>query len=66
MESDVYNLLYMCYVHIEVAVKFPTSKCLLSYFFKLSAPCVLYIGQGFRYSPENAFYIFNQQIHFIL
>ena len=24
--------------------------------------CVLYIGQVFRYSPENAFYIFNQQI----
>jgi len=25
-----------------------------------------YIGQEFRYSPENAFYIFNQQIHFII
>jgi hypothetical protein len=22
-------------------------------------------GQAFRYSPENAFYIFNQQIYFI-
>ena len=30
------------------------------------APCVLYIGQAFRYSPENVFYIFNQQIYFIL
>ena len=29
-------------------------------------PCVLYIGQAFRYSPENAFYIFNQQIYFII
>ena len=26
----------------------------------------LYIGQAFRYSPENAFYIFNQQIYFII
>jgi hypothetical protein len=29
----------------------------------LQAPCVLYKGQEFRYSPENAFYIFNQQIY---
>ena len=34
--------------------------------FNLYAPCVLYIGQAFRYSPENAFYIFNQQIYFII
>jgi len=27
--------------------------------------CVLYIGQGLRYSPENAFYIFNQQIYLL-
>ena len=26
------------------------------------APCVLYIGQAFLYTPENAFYIFNQQM----
>ena len=32
----------------------------------LQAPCVLYMGQAFRYSPENAFYIFNQQIYFII
>ena len=31
----------------------------------LQAPCVLYIGQAFRYSPDNAFYIFNQQIYLI-
>ena len=31
----------------------------------LQAPCVLFIGQAFHYSPENAFYIFNQQIYFI-
>ena len=34
--------------------------------FNLQAPCVLYIGQAFHYSPENAFYIFNQQIYFII
>ena len=32
---------------------------------KLLAPRFLYIGQAFRYSPENAYYIFNQQIYFI-
>ena len=33
----------------------------------LQAPCVLYIGQAFRYSPENAFYIFNQHIfHYLI
>ena len=32
----------------------------------LWAPRFLYIGQTFRYSPENAFYIFNQQIYFII
>ena len=32
----------------------------------LWAPRFLYIGQAFRYSPENAFYIFNQQIYFII
>ena len=32
----------------------------------LKAPCVLYIGQAFRYSPQNAFCIFNQQIYFII
>ena len=32
----------------------------------LQALCVLCIGQAFRYSPENAFCIFNQQIYFII
>jgi len=32
----------------------------------LEAPCVLYIGQAFRYSPENVSYIFHQQIYFII
>ena len=32
----------------------------------LEAPRFLYIGQAFRYSPEYALYIFNQQIYFII
>ena len=32
----------------------------------LKAPCVLYIGQAFHCSPENPFYVFNQQIYFII
>ena len=31
--------------------------------FRHRASCIL--GQAFHYSPENAFYIFNQQIYFI-
>ena len=33
--------------------------------FNLQSPCVLFIGQTFRYSLEKAFYIFNEQIYFI-
>ena len=32
--------------------------------FRHRASCIL--GQAFHYSPENAFYIFNQQIYFIV
>jgi len=32
--------------------------------FRHLASCIL--GQAFRYSPENAFYIFNQQTYFII
>jgi len=35
-------------------------------YLNLQAPRFPYIGQAFRYSPENAFYIFNQQIYFII
>jgi len=34
--------------------------------FNLQAPRFLYIVQAFSYSPENAFYIFNQQTYFII
>ena len=32
--------------------------------FRHRASCIL--GQAFHYSPDNAFYIFNQQIYFII
>ena len=32
----------------------------------LQAPCVFCIGQAFRYSPGNAFYVFDQQIYYII
>ena len=32
----------------------------------LKAPCILYIGQTYRSSPEYSFYIFNQQIYSII
>ena len=55
---------------ITQAFKFhllPTTQwCSIYGYLNLQAPCVLYIGQAFRYSPENAFYIFNQQTYFII
>ena len=32
----------------------------------LYAPCILYIGQTYRYSPQYSFYIFSQKIHLII
>jgi len=32
----------------------------------LQAPCIIYTGQTYRYSPEYAFYIFSQQVYFII
>ena len=32
----------------------------------LQAPCILYIGQTYRYSTEYTFYIFSQQIYLII
>jgi len=32
----------------------------------LYAPCILYIGQTYHYTPEYAFYIFSQQIYLII
>jgi len=38
--------------------------CLLMLTFRHRASCIL--GQAFHYSPENVFYIFYQQIYFII
>ena len=38
--------------------------CICCLTFMHRASCIL--GQAFHYSPENAFYIFNQQIYFII
>ena len=40
----------------------PAEVCCLT--FRHRASCIL--GQAFHYSPESAFYIFNQQIYFII
>jgi len=32
----------------------------------LYAPCILYIGQPYRYSPEYTFYVFSQQIYYLI
>ena len=53
--SSSSNLEYPC-----VSLR-SSSSCLN---FRHRASCIL--GQAFRYSPENAFYIFNQQIYFII
>ena len=41
-----------------------TETCWSSLTFRHRASCIL--GQAFHYSPENAFYIFNQQIYFFI
>ena len=46
---------------------FPSSEYgTVASYINLQAPRFLYIGQAFRYSPEDVFYIFNQQIYFII
>ena len=42
----------------------PYEQVLLT--FRHRASCIHVQGQAFHYSPENAFYIFNQQIYFII
>ena len=59
------------------SIKINTLYCILHYFvyhlfmvpifaltFRHRASCIL--GQAFHYSPENAFYISNEQIYFII
>jgi hypothetical protein len=49
---------------VLIAVTLPASNEESSLTFWHRASCIL--GQAFHYSPENAFYIFNQQIYFII
>jgi len=41
-------------------------KYIYIYDLNLYAPCILYIGQTYRYSPEYSFYIFSQQMYLII
>ena len=47
---------------MKTAVQFEARNVVLT--IRHCASCIL--GQAFHYSPENAFYIFNQQIYFII
>jgi len=49
-----------CSMDVNPAVK----HLVLSLTFRHRTSCIL--GQVFHYSPENDFYIFNQQIYFII
>ena len=54
-------------IHINVnAINFHMLTDNIQAAFNIQALCVLYIGKAFRYTPENAFHIFNQQIYFII
>ena len=65
--TDIYTRMRVYWSHKR---KFTSSGTCLYYWryqtltFRHRASCIL--GQAFRYSPENAFYIFNQQIYFII
>ena len=57
---------YYC-LHLKCSVRvnpLKTNGSLLYLTFRHRASSIL--GQAFHYSPENAFYIFNQQIYFII
>ena len=55
-------LIYLSSPNIFRLVKYSArAHCLI---FRHRASCIL--GQAFRYSPENDFYIFNQQIYFTI
>ena len=54
------------YEHQRIRLSLATMDRKKGKLINLQALCVLYIEQAFRYSPENAFYIFNQQIDFII
>ena len=45
-----------------LSISLTTGLCVLTFRHRASS----ILGQEFHYSPENAFYIFNQQIYFII
>ena len=49
-----------------ISIHFNIILCIICVVLNNEAQCVLHIGQAFRYTPENAFYIFSQQIYFII
>ena len=60
--------MYLCDIGICHSVWVASVLLVGMKLFKLYAPCVLYIGQAFHFSPERALYIlvFNQQIYLII
>ena len=54
----------VCRTSGEEFALFVTTDCNMLLTFRHRASCIL--GQAFLYTPENAFYIFNQQIYFII
>ena len=72
-------MVHICYLHVELyiviqVVIFMLHPSMYVHYlmsstqnvltFRHRASCIL--GQAFHYSQENAFYIFNQQIYFIV
>ena len=76
-DSESHSLLYgvneflsiLTFLPISITLDFMFILCLWFraslIYINLYAPCILYIGQTYRSSPEYSFYIFSQQIYLI-
>ena len=62
--STLLFFLPQLFLHIFLLVVVFAPLRFMALTFRHRASCIL--GQAFHYSPENAFYIFNQQIYFII
>ena len=61
--SGAVRLIYIYVVRqLVLSIQYFSVRWILT--FRHHASCIL--GQAFHYSPENAFYILNQQIYFII
>jgi len=66
------NYTFLMSLHITYNKQTAKKKSLYSYksgqtcWINLYAPCILCIGQAYCYSPECAFYIFSQQIYYLI